>query len=280
MDKKQLYIGQRTFNRIQEHYEIEKKLAHKLLHASAQERRILYSSVYEELYSSVPDHPQLIRKSLPAKRLESIEASMKLLRSFLNKNTDYLEIGPGDCGLAFEVSKIAKTVCAIDVSETITYVSDPPDNFKLIISDGTSINLPRGTIDVAYSHHLMEHLHPDDSFQQLTNIYNCLSIGGIYICETPNRLSGPHDISKYFDSIATGFHLKEYTFHELSRLFKSVGFRSIKPIIRIKGVYINSNYIAFISEGITSIMRYIGGISIMKSRLGEALLPNGIIASK
>ena len=70
----------------------------------------------------------------------------------------------------------------------------------------------------------MEHLHPDDAVDQLKNIYNALVNGGKYICITPNRLTGPHDISKYFDNVATGFHLKEYTVTELSGLFREVGF--------------------------------------------------------
>ena len=62
----------------------------------------------------------------------------------------------------------------------------------------------------------MEHLHPDDALEQLQNIYSALVPGGIYLCITPNRLSGPQDVSRDFDMVATGFHLKEYTISELS----------------------------------------------------------------
>jgi predicted SAM-dependent methyltransferase len=51
----------------------------------------------------------------------------------------------------------------------------------------------------------MEHLHPDDAFEQLKQIYTALTPGGLYICTTPNRLTGPHDVSKYFDETAAGF---------------------------------------------------------------------------
>jgi len=40
-------------------------------------------------------------------------------------------------------------------------------------------------------------------------------------------LSGPHDISAYFDDGATGFHLKEYSNEELYRLFLKTGFKNI-----------------------------------------------------
>jgi hypothetical protein len=73
----------------------------------------------------------------------------------------------------------------------------------------------------------MEHLHPDDAEEQLRNIYQALSPGGSYICITPNRLSGPHDTSQYFDHVATGWHLKEYSVSELYALFRAVGFSKI-----------------------------------------------------
>jgi hypothetical protein len=51
-------------------------------------------------------------------------------------------------------------------------------------------------------------------------------------------LSGPHDISRYFDEVVTGFHLKEYTTFELSRLFRNVGFSRVRVYIGAKGKYI------------------------------------------
>ena len=73
----------------------------------------------------------------------------------------------------------------------------------------------------------MEHLHPDDAIVQLTNIKNALTNGGKYICITPNRINGPHDISRYFDKEASGFHLKEYTFTDLNKIFKNIGFSTV-----------------------------------------------------
>ena len=74
---------------------------------------------------------------------------------------------------------------------------------------------------------------------QLQNIYTALAPGGVYICITPNRLNGPHDISRYFDTEASGFHLKEYTVSELNDLFKKVGFSKTMVNIGTMGKYIN-----------------------------------------
>jgi hypothetical protein len=47
---------------------------------------------------------------------------------------------------------------------------------------------------------------------------------GIYYRITANRVLGPHDISRYFDSVATGPHMKEYTVGELAKLCRNAEF--------------------------------------------------------
>jgi hypothetical protein len=81
----------------------------------------------------------------------------------------------------------------------------------------------------------MEHLHPDDAFEQLRNIAKALAPGGLYVCITPNRLTGPHDVSRHFDREATGFHMKEYTNRELAGVFRAAGFTSASPWMQVKG---------------------------------------------
>lgn len=226
---------QQTFEQITEQYEIEKELADKLRNASKEERRSLYSSVYDEFYQRVPSQQQLLRKSTASKISKLIRFQLRFLRKFLKKDTIFMEIGSGDCHLAFEVAKKVKKVFALDVSKEITENYVVPENYELVIYDGINIPLPENSIDIAYSMQLMEHLHPDDAKEQLQSIYKVLICGGKYICHTPNGLNGPHDVSKYFDDVATGFHLKEYTNQELSRLFKAVGFNNISTYVGIKG---------------------------------------------
>jgi SAM-dependent methyltransferase len=113
-----------------------------------------------------------------------------------------------------------------------------PENVETRLSSGTDIPVDPGTVDVAYSNQVMEHLHPADAFEQVCNIYKALAPSGVYVCVTPNRVSGPHDISKYFeDEIATGFHLKEYTFAELRDLFTRVGFAGESARVGGRGRY-------------------------------------------
>lgn len=228
----------RTVAELWEHYQIEKKLANVLRAATRSERQRLYSAAYEELFRRVPHHGQLTRKASDAERSERVASQLRFLRRFLKPGGSFLEIGAGDCALSLAVAQRVREVYALDVSALITQSEHVPPNFHLVLSDGTSIPVPHGSIDVAYSNQLMEHLHPDDALEQLANIYRALAPGGVYVCITPSRLTGPHDISRYFDSVACGFHLKEYTITELRALFREVGFRKITHYARYRRAHL------------------------------------------
>lgn len=227
----------RTTERIFEHYALEKELAAQLLNSHKDQRKYLYTSLYNQLFQTITDHPQISRKmDASASELE-VQRKMNLVKRYLQADTVFLEVGPGDCQFSFQVAQQVKKVFAVDVSQEITQNSEVPANFELIISDGCDIPADENSISVAYSNQLMEHLHPEDAYEQLQGLFRCLKTGGVYICITPNRLAGPHDISKYFDSVATGFHLREYTNQELYDLFIKVGFSKITTYGGGKGIY-------------------------------------------
>lgn len=230
--------GSRTAEQRREHYIVEKALADRLRQSSKQERQQLYSTVYDELFRRVPHHPQLTRKADAHAKRRNISRQMAAIRRFLGPGVTYLEVGPGDCGLALEVAKRVKKVYAIEVSTEITKGLDFPSNFELVISDGSSIPVERNVVDVVYSNQLMEHLHPDDALCQLSCIYEALKDGGIYICVTPNAMSGPHDISRCYDDQPTGLHMREYTVTELVVMFRSAGFTGLRLLIGARGLYL------------------------------------------
>jgi SAM-dependent methyltransferase len=227
----------RTPEQLWEQYLVEKDLATMLRSATKAERGKLYSSAYDELFRRIAHHSQLRNKVSPALRAERINLQLALLKPWITPQTTFLEVGAGDCALSLALAEKVAHVYAIDVSAAITSTTRP-ENFTLVLSDGTSIPVPEGSITVAYSNQLMEHLHPDDALDQLANIYRALAPDGVYICVTPNRLTGPHDISRYFDTVATGFHLKEYTCTELIAMFRHVGFRSVHQCFRKGSTYV------------------------------------------
>jgi len=218
--------GARSIASVRQHYEVEKALATRLRQASREERRALYPALYDELLRRVPDHPLLQRTHESVAR--AVAYHIDTLRPFINADTTFLEIGCGDCSLSLALAPQVKQLYAIDVSTQITSQMALPPNFQLRISDGTSIPVPAGSVDVAFSNQLMEHLHPDDALEQLLQIFAALAPAGRYLCVTPNRLNGPHDVSRGFDATATGLHLHEYTVRELVTILKKAGFRRVE----------------------------------------------------
>jgi len=210
------------------HYQVEIGLANRLRNSSRAERKGLYSSVYEELFREVPYHSQLLFKS-SVKRAE-LQELFETIRPFLHRDAVYAEIGAGDCALTMLVAPHVRKAYAIDVSETVTRGASAP-NLEVMLSDGVSIPVKATLI---FSNQLMEHLHPDDARVQLANVLAALEPDGKYFCITPNRMNGPHDVSRGIDEVARGFHLREYTNRELASLFRSVGFARVQAFVRIR----------------------------------------------
>jgi len=224
----------RSETQLRRHYDVEKALADKLRGACSSERGRLYSEVYEDLFRMVEDHPQLSGKNDPDRSYRKICTAMQIVRKYLDDNCVFLEIGAGDCAVSKAIAAVVRQVYALDVSDTITSGNPLPENCRLILTAGCEIDLPEDSVDVAYSDQVMEHIHPEDAIGQLREVYRVLRPGGKYVCITPNRLSGPHDISRTFDEIATGLHLKEYSIGELSALFRQAGFRSVRVFKNVK----------------------------------------------
>lgn len=226
----------RTVDQLREHYEIEKELAARLRQAGSQaERRGLYHVVYDERLRRIPAHPLLTQAQDRAAADRAAAPQVRLVLSFLKPGAVFLEVGAGDCTVAFEVARRARQVYAVDVSDGLIQLATRPANFEFCFSDGISVPVPPGHVNLAYSNQVMEHLHPDDAYDHLRNIHTALEPGGAYLCVTPNRLSGPWDISREFDEEATGLHLKEYTVGELVERFLAAGFSRVRALVSYHG---------------------------------------------
>ena len=217
--------------KILRHYEIECSLADRLRNASEAERKDLYKAVYNELFLSVPDHPQLTMAHDQRAAERETARQFGIIRPFLTRDSTVLEIGAGSCHLSIELAKHVRYVYALDVSDEIAGKTELPLNCRLVLCDGMTVPLEANSVDVAYSNQLMEHLHPDDALKQLREIYHVLKPSGKYVCITPNRLCGPHDVSRDFDERPRGFHLREYDNRDLTALFKEAGFRQVRAFL-------------------------------------------------
>ncbi len=160
-----------------------------------------------------------------------VAEQVAMLAPLLATDGRYLEIGCGDAALTLAMANRAAIAYGCDVTDALVDGAAAPPNFRMILSDGVNIPLSAASIDLAYSNQLMEHLHPDDAAAQLREVARVLRQGGRYLCRTPSRLTGPHDISAYFDYEAQGFHLREYDYRSLRRLMLDAGFRRVSFVL-------------------------------------------------
>ena len=225
-----------SVDRLFEHYTIERRLADRLRAAPPDQRSRVYGEVYDELFRCIPDHPQLSID--PAQRNQQVRARLRFVSRFLNKDSCLMEIGAGDCAFSINAAHLIRQGIVVDVSEVIVSATAGLENLEIVITDGVSLPVERGSVDVAYSDQLMEHLHPDDAKAQLANVVRALRPGGVYICITPNRIYGPHDVSQGFDEVATGLHLREYSAHEIRGMFLGAGFKKVDFYAGGRGRYV------------------------------------------
>jgi SAM-dependent methyltransferase len=211
------------------HYELERRLADRLRSARRDERSRLYTEVYSELFNSLPDHPQ---KTAVGSRTDRITKQVRLLKPLMRRGDVYLEIGCGDALLPFALSGFAREVLGLDVTDALVDFAAAPASFRFLKTDGVEIPLAENSVDLAHSDQLMEHLHVEDAEAQLREIHRVLRPGGRYVCKTPSRVTGPHDISVFFDEVATGMHMREYDYGSLRALMLQAGFRSVEfPLV-------------------------------------------------
>ena len=234
--KQPLPLG-RTYDQILNHYLVENELADRLKVSNRDARKEIYSTMYDELFEKVPDHPRLTCRDSPEKSTYWNKVKFSLVKRHIRGDTGFLEFAPGDCQFAYKIAETVREVFAVDISDQRSHKEQTPDNFRLIIYDG--YNLPEiapDSVDIVFSFQLIEHLHPEDTRNHFELVQKILKPGGKYVFQTPHALSGPYDISKYFSDVAEGFHLKEWTYREIINIVLNSGFSSFHPRISTAGI--------------------------------------------
>ena len=214
----------RSIERLRHHFEVERELGERLRRSTREERRTLLGELYDELFRRVPDHPRLTRRDTPESSAAAIRARLRLVEGFLTPSTVFLEIAPGDCRFCHAVAPRVREAIGADISDQTGGSGDAPPNFRLLIWNGS--------IDLAFSYQLLEHLHPDDVADHLRTVRGVLRPGGRYVVSTPHRYSGPHDVSRHFSDTPAGLHLQEWTFRELALAARAAGFARLIPFRR------------------------------------------------
>jgi len=214
---------------LRRHFDVEKELAARLLASSRSERMALLGELYGELFERVPDHPRLVRaRDGDADLLADIHvrSRLRLLTPYADKTATLVEIAPGDCRAAYAACEHFGNVIGADISDqrAKSLIDSEPDNFQMLTFDGFSVPVASDSADVVFSYQMVEHLHPDDIANHFQEVARILKPGGCYVLDTPNRLTGPHDISRHFGNDLVCFHFREWTHHELLKSMREWGF--------------------------------------------------------
>jgi SAM-dependent methyltransferase len=271
-------------DRFHEQCVFEIAIAHRLRVAAQQDRRQLYSHLYNEYVEKFPE--SLPKDSTDSERSARYESAF--LRRFLTPSTVVAEIGPGRCHLAVAIAPLVGKIYGVDVAEVGAGASNGVSNFEFRQTDGIHMPFESDSVDLVISNQLMEHLHPDDATDQLQEIHRVLRQGGSYICVTPSRVNGPHDCSAIFEDLpcpvqagdyqATGLHLKEYATNELVALFQTAGFKRVQTWIGARGHYVAVS--PSVVNMLEATLRLIPAERRKRSRLLGPLLGNRIRATK
>jgi SAM-dependent methyltransferase len=230
-----IYGDPRSGDRLIAHYQLERALANQMRNSSRAEREAgLYNRLYEALLSQLDDHPRKRLAAHPqaAARLDRyVRRQVRMIRPEVDAGDVFLEVGGGDCLVSTRVAAHVLHAIVIDVSDELVPKGETPDNFEFIKINGVDIPLPDASVSFIYSNQVMEHLHADDALAQLRELFRVLKPGGRYLCRTPNKITGPHDVSRYFDDVAQGMHICEYTYADLDAMFRAAGFSRTRFLI-------------------------------------------------
>ena len=227
----------RSFDRLRHHYEVEKEIAERLkaTRDRAERARIL-ATMYQDLFARVPDHPRLTAQRDPEAERRRVRRLMALLRPHLTPETEYLEFGAGDCAVTFAVCPHVRRARAVEIADQIPHGSQPPANFELVLYDGDDPGLAAESVDLVFSEQFVEHLHPDDAGAHFALVHRLLRPGGKYVLRTPERWTGPHDVSRWFSETPQGFHLREWSYADLVEAGRRAGYRKFRSYWNARGL--------------------------------------------
>ena len=217
-------------NRTADAYSIERELAARLRNAPESLRPQVAREVYADLYRLVPWHPDLNRTREERERVAG--ALLLAYEGMIAGATTVLEIGAGSCDFLRCVAPRypATSFIAVDI------VRDPldstggrlPDNVRFVQAGAREIPVVSGSVDFAFCSQVLEHFHPGDVPAHLAEVARVLRPGGWFGCDTPNRVTGPHDVSRGFTREPTGLHLREWTYRELGAVLLEHEFDDVR----------------------------------------------------
>ena len=220
-------------------HELELEYAKKLRACPSNERRKMYEEAYRVVSeSAMSEMPNEVEKRTAGTSLNLVNLLIRLCHS-----TDcILEVG---CGRGYTCLKLAphvKSIVGLDVSRPALdearelIIAKRVNNVSLLLGSADELicHFESRKFDKVISIDVYEHLAPEDAMQHISQVYSILKPKGRLIIVTPNRLTGPHDITRELfpdAQKALGFHLNETTCGGLLGQMKTVGFAKFYSVL-------------------------------------------------
>jgi len=209
-------------------YILEKELAKEIFSASPDERQKVIKDAYARLYSETTWHVGL--NSTYEERQKRVKRKHVAFGWALGKNKDVLEVGCGTGEFLASLSTREKSCVGLEIAKLKgDEFPESSKNLSFEIMEGMKFPaIKDSSFDVVFTSQVLEHFHPDDVPIHLSEVYRVLRKKGVYVLDTPTSINGPHDISRGFDKVSTGMHLKEWTYSEIVPVLKRAGFNKLR----------------------------------------------------
>lgn len=217
-----------TADRRRLQFELEKSLRAEILQSSRESRASVTAAAYETLFSSFPDHS--VFDATLEERQRKGRLSAGLIAPLLSRSAQVLEVGCGRGDTLATLTALGHKCVGVEPSAHMLDIVGK-GNGTVQFGMAEKLCYADGRFDAVFCQEVLEHLHPDDVPLFFAESYRVLKPGGILSVETPNRTTGPQDISRGFTPLAEGLHLKEWTVSELLEQFAVAGFTNVKSLV-------------------------------------------------
>lgn len=210
-------------------YELERQAAREILASARADRILVTQRAYDRLYREAPWHTDL--QASPETRNARAQRLASLLTRHVRRAKRVLELG---CGrgelltlLADRYPEVSFTGLDASIEKLHSQQQGALANLDFRIGDAVEPSEEPHAFDLIVSSQVLEHLHPDDVPLHLHSVLRLLAPGGTFAIATPNRYTGPHDVSAFFSATPSGTHLKEWTIAELRGELRRAGFSRV-----------------------------------------------------